>query len=139
MSPTELEQLGTGILRQQGIGAIEVNRARAAAGQWRAAHESLLSADPGAQITGRQIFTPPWSTTSQAGVASRFRLRVQWEVQAASGESTQVWGTYDLATPLTSLTDVLSQAGALVGKKPTSDIGQGAVVTGANDYTIEQV
>ena len=134
-----LEANGADILRGQGVGIQEVNRYRAIAGQWRAAKESLHAGDTGDQIRGQDIFQPPWAQTTQSGVPDRYRVRVQWEVTPLSGDPFNVWGAYELSDPLTSLEDLLGQAGQLVGRKPSSSLPLGASVTGVTDYELEQI
>lgn len=134
-----LESQGADILRAQGVGVREVNAYRAVASEWRSAKENLHSTSPEDQLTGREIFQPPWAQTVTGPVEDRYRVRVQWEVSPESGDAFTTWGSYELSSPLTSLSDLLDQAGQLVGKKPTSGIPLGAVVTGAADYELEQI
>lgn len=134
-----LEANGAEILRAQGVDAIAINQFRALAGQWRQAKENLGQAALGDQLQAEHIFTPPWATTSQLGVDARYRIRVQWEVQPLTGNPFKTWGSYEISSPLTSLGDLLAQAGALVGRKPGSDIPLGATINGAVDYELSQV
>lgn len=134
-----LEANGTEILRARGVGIQEVNAFRAVAGQWRLAKQNLANATRDEQIKASQLFTPPWARTTQLGADARYRVRVQWEVQPLTGDPFRTWGTYELSSPLTSLGDLLDQAGALVGRKPGSDIPLGATVNGAVDYELSQI
>lgn len=134
-----LEASGQKILQAQGVSVQDVNQFRAIAGQWRAAKQNLLAATRDEQLTAGGIFTPPWAHTTQLGVDARYRVRVQWEVQPLSGDPFRTWGTYEVSSPLTSLGDLLDQAGALVGRKPGSDIPLGATVNGAVDYELSQI
>lgn len=134
-----LEASGQKILQAQGVSVQDVNQFRAVAGQWRAAKQNLLAATRDEQLTAGGIFTPPWARTTQLGVDARYRVRVQWEVQPLSGDPFRTWGTYEVSSPLTSLGDLLDQAGALVGRKPGSDIPLGATVNGAVDYELSQI
>lgn len=134
-----LEANGQEILRNAGVGIREVNAYRAIANQWRTAKENLHQAGDADQITARDIFQPPWSQTAQAGVPERYSVRVQWEVTPTEGDAFTTWGTYEMESPLTSLQDILDQAGQLVGQKPTSDMPPGALVTGVADYQLEQI
>lgn len=138
-SMEELEATGRQILSAQGVGIREVNAYRAIANQWRTSKQGLHDLDPDAQIGRGQIFQPPWSQTAQRGVPDRYRVRVQWQVEPVEGDAFTTWGSYETDSPLTSLSDLLDQAGGLVGKKPTSDIPVGATVTGAVDYELEQI
>lgn len=134
-----LEASGQKILQAQGVSVQDVNQFRAVAGQWRAAKQNLLAATRDEQLTADHIFTPPWARTTQLGVDARYRVRVLWEVQPLSGDPFRTWGTYEVSSPLTSLGDLLDQAGALVGRKPGSDIPLGATVNGAVDYELSQI
>lgn len=138
-SDAELIKSGQQILAAQGVGIQQVNTYRALANQWRTAKENLAAMDPADQIRGQDIFVPPWAQTTSGAVPSRYRVRVQWEVQPTSGEAFTTWGSYETSSPLASLEDVLAQAGALVGKKPTSNVPLGAEVTGATGYELEQI
>lgn len=135
----ELESAGAQILSEQGVGIENVNTYRQIAGQWRSAKANLMAANEQAQITSNMIFTPPWATTTDASVPSRYRIRVQWQWETPEGEAGSSWGTYELNTPLTNISDALEQASQLVSQKPTSDTPLGALVTQATDYEIEQV
>lgn len=134
-----LEENGRSILSQQGVGIQQVNTYRALANQWANAKASLSEANPADQLRGDQIFVPPWAQTTGDAVPSRYRVRVNWEVTPEGGDPFNTWGTYETSDPLTSLQDVLDQAGSLVGKKPTSNVPLGAQVTGVSDYELEQV
>jgi hypothetical protein len=50
-----------------------------------------------------------------------------------------MWASYELDSPLTSLDDLLAQAGGLSAKKPTSALPLGASITGVTDYDLEQI
>ena len=136
---SELIESGQQILAAQGVGIQQVNTYRAVANQWRTAKENLAGMDPADQLQGQAIFVPPWAQTTSGAVPSRYRVRVMWEVEPTSGDAFTTWKSYEVSSPLTSLQDLLDQAGALVGQKPTSDIPLGAQVTGAADYELEQI
>lgn len=138
-SDAELIASGQQILATQGVGIQQVNTYRSIANQWRTAKENLAAMDPQDQIRGQAIFVPPWAQTTSSAVPSRYRIRVQWEVEPTVGDAFTTWGSYEVSSPLTSLQDLLDQAGALVGKKPTSNVPLGAQVTGALDYELEQI
>lgn len=134
-----LEQQGRSILSEQGVGIQQVNTYRALANQWASAKDALHAGDPASQVNGEQIFTPPWAQTTSDAVPSRYRVRVNWEVTPTSGDPYSTWGAYEASDPLTSIQDVLDQAGSLVGKKPTSNVPLGSQVTGVSDYELEQI
>jgi len=138
-SDQELEARGAQILHEQGVGIQQVNAYRALANQWRSAKQNLADAGESDQIMADQIFRPPWAQTTAGGVPDRYRVRVQWQVEPVEGDAFTTWGSYEIDSPLTSLSDILDQAGGLVGNKPTSDIPAGAQVTGATDFELEQI
>lgn len=138
-SDAELIAQGQQILSAQGVGIQQVNAYRSIANQWRSAKENLAAMDPADQIQGQSVFVPPWAQTTSGAVPSRYRVRVEWEVEPTVGDAFTTWGSYEVSSPLTSLQDLLDQAGALVGKKPTSNVPLGARVTGASDYELEQI
>jgi hypothetical protein len=138
-SQADLEAQGRQILHDQGVGLQQVNTYRAIANQWRTAKANLHQLDMDEQIENRHIFQPPWAQTAQQGVPDRYRVRVEWEVEPIEGDSFTTWGSYEVDSPLTSLQDILDQAGALVGNKPSSDIPVGAEVKNATDYELEQI
>lgn len=135
----DLENTGRGILSAQGVGIRQVNAYRAIANQWRTAKSNLHQLDFTDQIGSKHIFTPPWAQTAQQGVPDRYRARVEWEITPIEGDTFTTWGSYEVDSPLTSLQDIFDQAGALVGKKPTSDIPVGATVSDVTDYELEQI
>jgi hypothetical protein len=134
-----LEQQGRSILASQGVGIQQVNTYRAVANQWLSARSALAAASPTDQIRADQIFTPPWAQTTSDAVPSRYRVRVNWEITPNGGDPFNKWGAYETSNPLTTIQDVLDQASALVGKKPTSDVPLGAQVSGISDYELEQI
>lgn len=134
-----LEANGADILRQQGVGIREVNTYRQIANQWRTAHESLQATGRGDQLSAGQIFRPPWSQTATGPLPDRYRIRVNWEVTPQTGDPFGMWASYELDSPLTSLDDLLAQAGQVSGRRPTSALPLGAQITGVTDYDLEQV
>lgn len=135
----ELERAGAQILHDQGVTIQHVNAYRQVAGQWRYAKESLQRLESDQQITAREIWQPPWATSTSSEVPSRYQVRLQWQMQSATGELGTVWGTYELENPLTTLNDVIDQAQSKAGRKPTSDLPLGSKITGVNDYEIAQI
>lgn len=136
---TVLEANGADILHQQGVGIQEVNTYRQIANEWRTAHESLHELGEGDQVTAGQIFRPPWSQTATGPLPARYRLRVNWEVTPLEGDPFEMWASYELDSPLTSLDDLLAQAGQVSGRQPTSALPLGAEITGVTDYDLEQI
>lgn len=138
-SEAELQAQGSQILSEQGIGPMQVNTYRKAAGEWLRAKDNAASAPQDQQIGRESIFQPPWATTANSPIPDRYRIRVQWEMHNEEGESFMRFGTYELQGPLTSIEDALQTATDLVGKKPGSDSGGGAYGPFVNDYEIEQI
>lgn len=134
-----LEANGAEVLRSQGVGIQEVNRYRAVANDWRTARQRLHRAGTADQVRGDAIFTPPWAKSGTDAVPSRYRVKVAWNVQPLTGDPFTVWGSYELDAPVTSIEDILGDAGQLAGKKPTSAIPLGGTITGAADYELEQI
>lgn len=134
-----LQANGADILRAQGVGIQQVNAYRQVANQWRTAHENLAGAEGSDQIRGSQIFRPPWSQTATGPLPDRYRIKVQWEVTPQTGDPFSMWASYELDSPLTSLDDLLAQAGQVSARKPTSALPLGASITGVTDYDLEQI
>lgn len=137
--PAALQDAGREILRAQGINAATVSTFRGVAGQWLGAHNSLASRDPGEQIVASDIFTPPWSQTSDAAVPSRYRIRTQWQVEPAAGDIFTRWKNDELDGPISDIDAALSEA------EPTPDTESGRqLLSGGGpptliDYEIEQI
>ena len=138
-STEELEASGADILRQQGVGIQQVNTYRALAGQWRSARQAAQNLDEGEQISAGAVFRPPWASTAQSGVPERYRIRVQWQLTPAVGDAFTKWSTYELTSPLTTIANVLDQAGA----KATGDRYLYTLSAGSppvvNDYALELI
>ena len=139
ISEAELEANGAEILRAQGVGIQQVNAYRAIAGRWLNAKQQAEQAAGDQQVTAGMIFQPPWAKTTGGETPSQYRVRVNWQITPAAGDVFTSWGTYQLTAPITSVDDILEQAGKLVAKQPTSETPPGASVTGVDDYEIEQV
>lgn len=137
--PSVLEEQGRRILSEQGVTIQHVNQYRRVAGEWRQARERLDRLGESEQITAGEIWQPPWAQTTGAQAPSRYRVRVQWQIEHPSGELRTMWGSYELESPLTSMSDVVDQARGLAGKKPTSDMPLGSKITDVVDYELEQV
>lgn len=138
-SDAVLQANGAEILRKQGVGIREVNTYRRVANEWRSAHEALLNSTGTEQLQAEHIFVPPWSQTALGAAESRYRVKVQWEVTPQAGDPFNMWASYETQSPLTSLDDLLAQAGQLSAKKPTSALPLGASITGVTDYNLEQI
>lgn len=135
----ELQASGARILSEQGIGIQEVNTYRALAGSWRSAAENAQSLSPEQQITAQSIFVPPWATTTSSAVPSEYRVRVEWNITPESGSSFSKWSSYQIAAPLTSVEDLLSQAVTLAKGEKSSALVTDPSLTGVASYEIEQV
>jgi hypothetical protein len=138
-SASELQAKGAEILHQQGVGIQDVNTYRALAGEWRAAAQNLQGLEPGQQVTANSIFRPPWAVTSQQAVPSEYRIRVEWNITPATGASFTKWSSYQISTPLASISDVLGQAVTLAkGDRYVGLPGLGDIDAVAS-YEIEQL
>lgn len=135
----DIQAAGVNVLSASGVNAAGVSTYRGIAGAWLAAKNRLQGLDMDQQISAREIFVPPWATTTQAGVPDRYRIRANWEITTPDGTVLNQWGSYELTTPLTNLNDVLAQAQAQAGTIPNSDWPVGGVVTGIDDYELEQI
>lgn len=136
---SELEASGARILSDQGIGIQEVNTYRALAGSWRSAAENAQSLSPDQQITAKDIFVPPWATTTSSAVPSEYRVRVEWNITPASGSAFTKWSSYQITAPLTSVEDLLNQAVTLAKGEKSSALVTDPSLTGVASYEIEQV
>ncbi|HEY1716200.1 MAG TPA: hypothetical protein VGG07_25105 [Solirubrobacteraceae bacterium] len=137
--PAELQEAGRAILSREGVTIQGVNIGRQLAGNWLGARQRLQALDEGAQITGSAIFSPPWATTANLNVPSRYRIRTQWQLTPANGESVSVWRSSELTTPLTTVT------AALADTEPSADGAHGLEINPAGippellDFEIEQI
>ena len=136
---SELEATGARILSQQGVGIQDVNTYRALAGQWRAAAQNLQALEPGQQITARSIFQPPWAVTNTPATPTEYRIRVEWNITPATGSSFTKWSSYQLQTPLSSVSDVLGQAVTLAKGDRYAGLPGLGDVTAISSYEIEQI
>lgn len=138
-SQAELEATGADILRSQGVGIQQVNAYRAIAGQWRSAHEKAQALENDEQVMAGAIFRPPWAQTAPAGVPVRYRVRVNWELTPAVGDIFNKWSTYELTAPITTIGDVLGQAGSkAAGDRYLYQLSGGSPPS-ISDYEIEQI
>lgn len=122
-----------------GITIQDVDRYMAAASESVAAKAELHALDPGAQITGTAIFTPPWSTTADnPAVPNRYRIRVLRDITVRGFTliNRQEWATYEITSPLTSVSDALNQANTLFSQ---ASYNSRASINEVLDYSIEQV
>lgn len=140
LPPTaDLEAAGREILSRSGIGIQQVNTYRGIAGQWLASKQRLQAAENNLQVTGQQIFTPPWATTTGGEQLSRYRVRINWEITPVAGEVFTKWSAYELTAPITTIEDALSQAGAKAAGDKYLDLLSGGAPLGVADYEIEQI
>lgn len=135
----EIEERGRQILSEQGVGVRQVNAYRGLAGQWLRAKQSLQQLGSEQVVLPQDIFVPPWARTATGEVPSRYRMRVQWNLVDDLGRPSTAWGTYELQSPLTTVGDALAASQNLAGLQPTSDIPPGSVISGVQDFQIEQV
>lgn len=137
--PAELQQVGKGILTAQGIDAATVSTWRGLAGQWLQAKENLAGREPGEQVLASDIFQPPWATTNDSSVPSRYRIRTQWQVEPAAGDVFTRWRTTEIEGEITDLDSLLAQG------QPTPDTTSGRLILSGIgppellDYSVEQI
>lgn len=137
--PAALEQAGREILRAQGIDAAAVSSFRGVAGQWLGSKEALAKLEPGSQITGSEIFTPPWSRTASPLTPSRYRLRTQWQVTTSSGDVFTKWKADELSGPVTTIAGALAQAAPTANTTSGQQILSGGEPPVLLDYELEQI
>lgn len=138
-SDTELLDAGRKILSAQGVGIQQVNQYRGLAGEWRGAHETLLNLDPDEQIRGSSIFQPPWAITAADGVDNRYQFRVKWQITPVEGDPFVKWSTYEVDNPLTTVADLLDQAGTKAAGDRYLYLLSGGSAPEATDYELEQL
>ena len=134
----QLEAQGAQILSQQGVGIQNVNTYRALAGQWRQAARTAQQLGPNQQIMPRNIFQPPWAETGGAGAPIEFRVRVEWNVTPATGASFTKWSSYQISAPLTTVTDLLTQAVGLAKGAKSSALVTDPSLANVASFEIEQ-
>jgi hypothetical protein len=138
-STSELQAKGADILHQQGVGVQDVNTYRALAGGWRTAGQNLRALEPGQQVTASSIFRPPWAVTDTAATPSEYRIRVEWNITPETGGSFTKWSSYQLTTPLSSVSDVLNQAVSLAKGDRYAGLPGLGDITAIESYEIEQI
>lgn len=137
--PAAVQEAGRAILSAQGIDAGAVSTFRGLAGQWRNAAERLQALEPGQQITGNEIFVPPWAATASSNVPSRYRIRSQWQFEAANGVTFNQWRADELTGPLTTTVDAVTQVPPPTNTYPPQDILSDAGPPTLLGYQVEQI
>jgi hypothetical protein len=138
-SPEELQDVGRGVLSDQGIEGRVVGEYRKIAGEWLGAKERLGSLEPQSQIRGQHIWQPPWAQTTDPNVPSEYRARAQWQMTPTSGDSYTLWKTYELQTPLTSRGDIEGQVEGQQEDNPYLALLSGGAPPSIANIEIEQV
>ena len=138
-SEAELESTGASVLSEQGVSASNVSTYRGIAGTWAQAKENLMALNPADQIPGEAIFTPPWSTTADASVPDRYRIRVNWQWSPEGEEPTSQWATYELNGPLSSVNNAIGQSLQLAQGSDYWVALTNSSTPAANDFEIEQI
>lgn len=135
----QLQATGAQILSDNGVTIQTVNTYRSIAGSWRTAKENLQASPTSEQVTARDIFTPPWATTTGGESASRYRIRVEWQLTDTTGALSTQWSTYELTAPITSIDNAIQAAtDKMVGDRYIVLLSAGATPT-VVDYEIEQI
>lgn len=138
-TPSELQDIGAGVLSSRGIGGATVSTYRGIAGSWLAAKEHLAGREPQEQVEGRDIWQPPWAKTTSSSVPSEYRARAEWRITPSEGESYTKWSTYELQNPLTSRGDVEDEIHAQQQSDPYLALLSGGAPPTIESLEIEQI
>jgi hypothetical protein len=138
-STSVLESTGASLLHEQGVTIFNVNTYRQVAGNWAQAKANLMALNPADQIPGEAIFTPPWATTTAAGVPDRYRIRVNWEWSPEGEAPTSKWAAYELTGPVSSVNNALGQALSLAQRDDYWVQLTQSATPQAVSYEIEQI
>ena len=117
----------------------DMNRYAATVGEYLRAKNNLRQLGDTNQITGNEIFVPPWSTTAaNPAIPTRYRIRVLRSITVRGFTHTQrnEWATYEITSPLTNVADALQQANTLFSQ---ADYNSRASINEILDYSIEVV
>jgi hypothetical protein len=117
----------------------DMNRYSALAGQYLSAKANLAALGRDNQITGQEIFNPPWSTTSSSpAIPTRYRIRVLRDITVSGFQAInrQEWATYELGGVLTNVGTALDTADQLFNQ---ADYNSRASINSILDYSIETV
>ena len=117
----------------------DMNRYTAKVGEYLRAKSNLAQLGESNQITGAEIFTPPWATTANnPAIPTRYRIRVlrSITVRGFTHIQREEWATYEITSPLTSVGDALQQANTLFSM---ADYNARASINEILDYSIEVV
>ena len=137
--PAAVQAAGAQILSQQGVNAATVSTFRGLAGQWNQARANLGALEPDQQITPSAIFQPPWATTNDPNVPSRYRIRTQWQFESATGAVFTQWVNNQIDGPLLGTADALSQAPPPKNTYPPQQILADAGPPSLLGFEIEQI
>lgn len=137
--PAVAEATGAAILNAQGIRGDTVSTFRGVAGNWLGAKQALAQLGENAQITSKEIFTPPWSQTAGSDVPSRYRIRTQWQLQSAAGDVFTRWKSDEITAPLSTVGAAIGQATAAGQGTAGHGVTLGTVAPVLLDYEVEQI
>ncbi len=118
---------------------MDMNRYTKMAGEFLRAKANLAAQGLDEQIMGTSIFNPEWSTTGDnPAVPTRYRVRVlrNITVRGFTHIERNEWASYEIASPITSMADVLAQANAMFSQ---ADYNSRADINEILDYQIEVV
>lgn len=133
----EIQDAANGLISH--VTVTDMNRYASLAGQSIRAQNVLASLQPGEQITGNAIFSPPWAQTADnPAVPTRYRIRVLRDitVHGFTAINRQEWSTYELGGTLTTVQDALDSANQLFTQ---ADYNARADINQVLSYNIEVV
>lgn len=136
---TELERIGAGLLRQNGLTIGVVNRYRGIAGEWLHAKQRLHRLGEGDQITSAEIFTPPWARTRGGETPSRYRVRIKWATTGPDETEVSGWASFETERQLTSTSDLLGETQRFIAGKQYPAGAPSAEPAQVADFEIEQL
>lgn len=117
----------------------DMNRMSKTVGEFLRAKENLNNLGLDSQITGDAIFNPPWSRTGDnPAIPTRYRIRVLRSITVRGFTQIQreEWATYEMTSPLTTLSDALNRANTLFAQAPYN---ASASINEVLDYQIEVI
>lgn len=132
---SQIQEVGRGVLSDQGIGIGAVNWYRQAAGEWLRAKLNLHAQENGEQILGTSIWVPKWAITTNAAVPTRYLSRVNFTYETLGGEIVTEWKSFEHFAPITTIEDILTNAQSQFANRDRYHVTR---VIGVNDYEIAQ-
>lgn len=132
---SQIQEVGRGVLSDQGIGIGAVNWYRQASGEWLRAKLNLHAQANDEQILGTSIWVPKWAITTNAAVPTRYLSRVNFTYETLGGEIVTEWKSFEHFAPITTIEDILTNAQSQFANRDRYHVTR---VVGVNDYEIAQ-